>query len=87
MPGVLEVIPQIRLPMGVWANTHNATADDVKQWLSRADLDRHFKWIVTSSDIGFRKPDERFFVSALTGCGKIVLGERFFALVASFRQS
>jgi hypothetical protein len=23
----------------------------------------------------------------LAGCGKIVLGERFFALVASFRQS
>ena len=55
--------------MGVWANTHNASAGDVKQWLSRADLDRHFRWIVTSFDIGYRKPDQRFFALALHECG------------------
>jgi len=69
MSGVLEVIPKIRLPMGVWANTHDATADDVKLWLSRANLDQHFRWIVTSSDVGYRKPDQRFFALALQQCG------------------
>jgi FMN phosphatase YigB (HAD superfamily) len=68
MPGVLEVIPKIRLPMGVWANTHDASADDVKQWLSRANLDQYFKWIVTSSEVGYRKPDQRFFALPLREC-------------------
>jgi FMN phosphatase YigB (HAD superfamily) len=69
MPGVQELIPQIRLPMGIWANTRDTTAKDVKQWLSRADLDQYFRWIITSSDVGYRKPDERFFASALRECG------------------
>jgi len=69
MPGVLEALPKIRLPMAIWANTRDATAGDVKRWLSRAALDRYFRWIVTSSDIGYRKPDLRFFASALRECG------------------
>jgi putative hydrolase of the HAD superfamily len=69
MPGVLEVLPRIRLPMGVWANTFDATASDVKRWIGRAALDRYFKWIVTSSDVGYRKPDQRFFAFALKQCG------------------
>jgi putative hydrolase of the HAD superfamily len=69
MLGVEEVLPKIRLPMALWANTQNATASDVKDWLSRAALDQYFTWIVTSSDIGYRKPDKRFFKSALNACG------------------
>jgi putative hydrolase of the HAD superfamily len=69
MPGVEEVLPKIGLPMALWANTQNATVNDVKEWLSRASLDQYFSWIVTSSDIGYRKPDERFFKLALHRCG------------------
>ena len=69
MPGVVEVIPRIKLPMGVWANTHDATAGDVRNWLRRADIAQYFRWVVTSSDIGYRKPDQRFFQLALRACG------------------
>lgn len=68
MPGVLKVLPTITLPMAVWANTRDATAEDVKRWLDRATLGRYFRWIVTSSDIGYRKPDQRFFAAALGEC-------------------
>ena len=71
MPGVTEVIPRISLPMGIWANTTAATADDVKQWLRRASLDQYFSYVVTSTDIGYRKPDRRFFTRALAECGCI----------------
>lgn len=69
MPGVVEVLPKITVPMALWANTQEASAGDVKQWLGRAGLERHFRWVVTSSDIGYRKPDPRFFAAALKECG------------------
>jgi hypothetical protein len=68
IPGVLGALPQIRLPMGIWANTTAATAGDVRQWLNRAALDHFFSCIVTSTDVGYRKPDRRFFVHALATC-------------------
>jgi putative hydrolase of the HAD superfamily len=69
MPGVMDALPQIRLPMGIWANTTAATVDDVRQWLNRAALDHFFSCIVTSTDAGYRKPDRRPFVHALATCG------------------
>ena len=69
MPGVMDALPQIRLPMGIWANTTAATADDVRQWLRRAALHHFFSCILTSTDAGYRKPDRRFFVHALATCG------------------
>ena len=69
MPGVKEVLPTIKLRMGIWANTREASADDVRQWLQRASLDHYFSCIVTSHDVGYWKPDKMFFTCALAQCG------------------
>jgi FMN phosphatase YigB (HAD superfamily) len=69
MPGVLEVLPRIALPMSVWANTRAATVVDIKPGLGRAGLDRYFTRIITSSEAGYRKPDQKFFSYALKECG------------------
>jgi len=69
MPGVLEVLSQIDLPMGVWANTNSYSASDIELWLRRAEIGEYFGCVVTSSDVGYRKPDARFFSAALDKCG------------------
>ncbi len=33
MPGVSEAMTQIALPKGIWANTWDATASDIRNWL------------------------------------------------------
>ena len=45
------------------------TEAGIRHWLRRADIDRHFKWVVTSVDARYRKPDKRFFDFALKQCG------------------
>jgi len=69
MPGIKETLPQISLPMGVWANTRIATESDVREWLKKAGIEDYFTWVVTSTDVGVRKPNERFFSEALKRCG------------------
>jgi FMN phosphatase YigB (HAD superfamily) len=69
MPGVSEILPHIRIPLAVWANTHTATGSDVQHFLDRAGIGRFFAWIVTSVDAGFRKPAPQFFDFALRVCG------------------
>ena len=68
MQGVLAALPRIDLPMAIWANT-TATGAEVRAWLKGASLDHYFRCIVTSAEVGYRKPDKRFFVRALTECG------------------
>ena len=65
MPRVLDVLPQIVLPMGIWANTRTAREKEVRQYLMRAGINKYFTWVVTSVDAGHRKPDSRFFDHAL----------------------
>ena len=69
MPGVAEVLPQIALPLALWANTRDATEADVRGWLERANLNRLFRWVITSVDAGARKPAPQFFQHALVRCG------------------
>jgi FMN phosphatase YigB (HAD superfamily) len=69
MPGVLETLPRISIAMGIWANTKRAKEPGIRDWLRRAHIDRHFKWVLTSVDAGYRKPDKRFFDFALKQCG------------------
>jgi putative hydrolase of the HAD superfamily len=69
MPGVLQTLPRIPLSKGIWANTKRATESGIRAWLRRANIDRHFKWVVTSVDAGYRKPDPRFFDFALNRSG------------------
>src|SRR5688572_20849888 len=61
MPGVSDVLPQIALPLALWANTRVAGEADVRGWLARAGLSHLFRWVVTSVDVGARKPAPRFF--------------------------
>jgi FMN phosphatase YigB (HAD superfamily) len=66
MPGVYEVLPQIGLPMAVWANTRTAAEIEVRRLLELARIEQHFSCVVTSVDAGFRKPAAEFFHFALT---------------------
>jgi FMN phosphatase YigB (HAD superfamily) len=63
MPGVAEVLPQIALPLALWANTRIASETAVRGWLERAGLSALFRWVVTSVDAGARKPAPQFFAS------------------------
>jgi putative hydrolase of the HAD superfamily len=69
MPGVSEVLPQLALPVALWANTRGAGETEVRGWLERAGLNRFFRWVITSVDAGARKPSSEFFQYALTRCG------------------
>ncbi len=69
MPGVKETLPQIQLNMGIWANTSKSGEKDIRKWLDKASLGKYFKWVVTSSEMGFRKPSKEFFKAALARCG------------------
>jgi len=69
MPGVSDVLPQLTLPLAVWANTRVAAEADVRGWLDRAGLGRFFQWVITSVDAGVRKPAPAFFRYALARCG------------------
>lgn len=69
MPGASQVLPQIALPLALWANTRVATEADVRGWLERAGLGRQFRWVITSADAGARKPAPEFFQYALARCG------------------
>ena len=68
MPGVSEALRKFSLPLAVWANTRVARAADVRAWLDRAGLPV-FRWVITSTDAGARKPSPDFFRYALEHCG------------------
>src|SRR5215510_8103538 len=68
MPGVLEAMGGITLPMGVWSNTNDSTGAHIREWLGKISFDKHFRWIVTSYQIGHRKPAREFFNRALSEC-------------------
>jgi len=69
MPGAAAVVPQMTLPLAVWANTRIAREGDVRRWLDRAGLGSGFRWVVTSIDAGARKPARAFFQFALAQMG------------------
>jgi len=69
MPSVVDVLPQLTLPLAVWANTRVARVTTVRGWLDRAGIGPLFHWVVTSVDAGARKPAPEFFRYALADCG------------------
>jgi HAD superfamily hydrolase (TIGR01493 family) len=69
MPGVVETLDQLDLPLALWANTRVAVEADAREWLERAGIARFFRWVITSVDAGARKPAPGFFEFALTRCG------------------
>jgi FMN phosphatase YigB (HAD superfamily) len=69
MPGVADVLPQLTLPLALWANTRVAGEAEVRGWMDRAGLGRLFRWVITSFEAGVRKPSPEFFQYALASCG------------------
>jgi len=69
MPGVIEALSSIDVSKGIWANTRNTDSDMIRAWLKGAGIEEYIKWIVTSFEIGHRKPDFQFFRCALDRCG------------------
>jgi HAD superfamily hydrolase (TIGR01509 family) len=69
MPGVVETLEQLDVPLALWANTRVATGAEARRWLERAGIARFFRWVVTSVDAGARKPAPEFFAFALAKCG------------------
>jgi FMN phosphatase YigB (HAD superfamily) len=69
MPWVTEILPQVPIPLAVWANTQATTGAELHNFFDRAGIGRFFVWVVTSVDAGFRKPAPQFFDFALRRCG------------------
>lgn len=69
MPGVVNAVSNISLPLAVWSNTRNAAEAAVRKWLERAGLNRRFVSVITSVDAGARKPAPQFFQYALAQAG------------------
>jgi len=69
MPGVSEALPRISVPLAVWANTRTANEAELRRYLDRGGIGNLFRWVVTSVDAGFRKPESGFFDVALSRCG------------------
>ncbi|HUI83953.1 MAG TPA: HAD family hydrolase [Candidatus Binatia bacterium] len=69
MSGVADVLPQLTLPLALWANARVARETAVRGWLDRAGLGPLFHWVITSVDAGARKPAPEFFQYALSRCG------------------
>jgi FMN phosphatase YigB (HAD superfamily) len=68
MPHVLEVLPQIDLPMAAWSNTKSAREAEVRQLLRAGGIERFFTWVITSIDANSRKPNREFFRYAFASC-------------------
>ena len=69
MPEVSEVLPHVRIPLAVWANTRSPTGNDLQHFLNRAGIGRFFTWVVTSVDAGFRKPAPQFLSLVCANAG------------------
>jgi len=51
--------------LGVITNTVTSREEHVRLALRKIDVEKYFDVIVTSVDVGFNKPDERIFLTAL----------------------
>jgi FMN phosphatase YigB (HAD superfamily) len=65
MPGVVNAVSNLALPLAVWANTRSTREAGIRAWLERAGLNHFFHSVITSVDAGARKPAPRFFEYAL----------------------
>lgn len=68
LPGVRRTLGEIGLQyrLAILSNTRRATRSDIALELTRLGIVRHFQAILTSSDIGWRKPHPLAFEAALS---------------------
>lgn len=63
MDGVSETLPQLskKYNCAVVSNASDSTAITMKKAFERMGIDHYFKLFITSKEIGYKKPDDRFF--------------------------
>lgn len=64
MSGVRETLPLLsaKYNCAVVSNASDSNAETMKKAFERMEIDGYFKLFITSKEIGFKKPDERFFI-------------------------
>jgi len=68
LPYLDEVLTELKkrgYKLGVITNTVTSREEHVRMALRRIDVEKYFDVVVTSVDVGFNKPDERIFLTAL----------------------
>jgi len=68
LPYLDEVLTELKnrgYKLGVITNTVTSREEHVRMALRKIDVEKYFDVIVTSVDVGYEKPDERIFVTAL----------------------
>ncbi len=76
----------------VATNASDSRSREVRQALARVGLDSYFKVIFTSSELGFRKPDPRFFQTIRSVLGRereqiLMIGDDFRADILGAAQA
>jgi len=61
----LKSLKRRKLKMGVVANTYTSTKKEIWKVLKRVGIEKYFKMVITSVDIGSRKPKKPIFEKAL----------------------
>jgi predicted HAD superfamily phosphohydrolase YqeG len=63
MPGVIETLPKLahKYHCAVVSNAVDSNAVTMKKAFERMDIAHYFELFITSKEIGYKKPDERFF--------------------------
>ncbi len=68
LPYVDEVLTELKrkgFKLGIITNTVTSREEHVRSALQKMDIEKHFDMVLTSVDVGHRKPDERIFMTAL----------------------
>jgi len=68
LPYLGEILTELKnrgYKLGIITNTVTSREEHVRMALRRIDVEKYFDVIVTSVDVGFNKPDERIFSTAL----------------------
>ncbi len=63
MPDAVSILPVLskRYHCAVVSNALDSNAETMKKAFERMGIDRFFDLFITSKEIGYKKPDERFF--------------------------
>jgi len=72
LPHLDEVLAELKTrgyKLGVVTNTVTSREEHVRLAMRRINIEKYFDVVVTSVDLGFRKPDERIFFTALRTLG------------------
>jgi len=62
---VLTELDRKGFKLGIITNTVTSREEHVRMALRKIGIEKHFDLILTSVDVGHRKPDERIFMTAL----------------------